>query len=299
MTVYSPLSKSCTVRLVKTIPVDELVKIWSKRYQIDVKDFFENILELHEYECLESGLVFYSKQARGGDSKFYGQLQNLAWYYEEDKWEFQRALSDISPMDSVLEVGSGSGYFLSKLHQRKQSKILGLELNKSGAQSCQEKGLDVREELLDDFAVTTTEKFDVVCSFQVLEHVEEPLAFLEAQILLLKQGGQLIISVPNGESFLAKQDCALLNMPPHHLSRWTVKTAKYLAEKLELELKKVEFEPLAKCHVPEYVDAYFSCLPNIPKLKGLMIYIIRFIISFSVIRKQLKGHTLYMVFNKR
>jgi SAM-dependent methyltransferase len=48
-----------------------------------------------------------------------------------------------------------------------------------------------------DIAAIGDQRFDVVCIFHVLEHILDPLPFLQRCISLLHKGGRLIIEVPS------------------------------------------------------------------------------------------------------
>ena len=45
-------------------------------------------------------------------------------------------------------------------------------------------------------------KFDIITFFEVLEHLDNPLYFIEGVVKLLKPNGKLVISVPSRERLL-------------------------------------------------------------------------------------------------
>jgi SAM-dependent methyltransferase len=146
-------------------------------------------------------------------------------------------------------------------------------------------------------------KFDAVCSFQVLEHLSDPLSFLKDAINLIKPGGKLIISVPNQDSFIRFDSQDLLNMPPHHMARWSPFTFKWLERILPLELETINFEPLAVYHVDWYILVQCSRFSKY-SIRGLLFRIARKYMSTSLknlvfSRKFITGHTLYVVFKKK
>ena len=293
----SPLDINAKSILRKKISVKDLVKAWSETYDIEVAHLFSGSKEIVEFQCQESGLIFYGPPNLSGDGEFYVQLSKIDSYYSKDKWEFDEALKDIGTNSPrVLEIGSGFGHFLSKLNH--QDKAIGLELNEDGVDECRKKGLDVRRVDLDEFAYNNKEAFDVVCSFQVLEHVEDVKGFLVNQLKMLKIGGKLIVSVPNEESFLSKDPFPILNMPPHHLTRWSPKTGQFLETFLPVKLKELRFEPLDKNYVNYYVNCQLNWFPSIPKVKGLLVRMMRTFVSIPFIRKKMRGQALYMIFEK-
>ena len=84
----------------------------------------------------------------------------------------------------------------------------------------------------------------MVCTFQTLEHVEDPLAFLSTYLGLLRPNGELILSTPDQDGPIRHFDAALTEVPPHHVTRWTAKTFEALLPRLGLDCVLVEREPL-------------------------------------------------------
>jgi 2-polyprenyl-3-methyl-5-hydroxy-6-metoxy-1,4-benzoquinol methylase len=161
------------------------------------------------------------QNAPSGDQTFYAQLQNHDWYYRDVKPEFQFAVTNVRPGDRLLEIGCGRGAFASLLPDRVTYR--GLEFNEVATSRAQIQGLDVEKKSIEDEALQRPASYDVICHFQVLEHVSDPYAFMLACSRALKPGGLLIVAVPADNSFVGYAESAWLNMPPHHLTRWTEK----------------------------------------------------------------------------
>jgi SAM-dependent methyltransferase len=125
------------------------------------------------------------------------------------------------------------------------SKCQGIEINTEAAERATSKGLPVTTRSLSEMACTHPGEFDVVCAFQVLEHLSDPKVFLEQVCSLLSQNGRLILSVPN-------RDCSLgldrnpLDFPPHHMSRWAAETFSNISKFFPLELQDVIRQPLMR-----------------------------------------------------
>ena len=68
------------------------------------------------------------------------------------------------------------------------------------------------------------ESIDVVCMFQVLEHMDRLDVLFQKLNWLMKSGGSLFIAVPNSRSIEFNElNGALLDMPPAHIGRWNKK----------------------------------------------------------------------------
>ena len=103
----------------------------------------------------------------------------------------------------LLEIGCGNSVLLPALHKEFGFKITGLDYSEFGCKQT-EKILErdqVKGEIIlgDAFNPPSEliEKFDVVCSFGVVEHFEDTAATLKAFAKFLKPGGILITSIPN------------------------------------------------------------------------------------------------------
>ena len=209
-----------------------------------------------------TGFAFYSPPQLAGDASLYEQLQHFDWYYMQEKWEFDQALRWIESLglgQHLLEVGVGQGSFL----QQARSKGLvptGVELNPSGAAAARDLGFDVLMEPLSHIRQRLGDgSWDVICSFQVLEHLADPLSFLHDAAALLRPTGVLILSVPNAE--VARQldperERDLLDQPPHHMGHWSPQVFRFLPSVLPLALESLAYEPLAPQHVEWFVASW-------------------------------------------
>ena len=128
----------------------------------------------------------------------------------------------------TLEIGCGSGYMLEALSEQGKGVYEGFEPIASEAAKAVERLTPrlgaaaarsrVQTAVLEDAAVPAA-KYDVIYSYHVFEHLENPLVMLHKAKLWLKPGGVLVITCPNVEGALPARDlsqwrCAL----PSH--RW-------------------------------------------------------------------------------
>lgn len=202
--------------------------------------------DVEEFELLEDedGLRIWSPQITG-DSQFYSELaQNNSWYYLNDKREYDLAFGYIGDQ-SVLEVGCGEGHFAL---QKKFSAYIGLELNREAVKKATGQGLDVRLQSLQDYAREHPASVARVCSFQVLEHLPDPRAFLQAAHTVLQPDGLLITAVPSEDSFAGSIRSNGLNAPPHHITRWTDKCLRTLPIRQGFECLEIVHIPVEPVH---------------------------------------------------
>jgi 2-polyprenyl-3-methyl-5-hydroxy-6-metoxy-1,4-benzoquinol methylase len=181
--------------------------------------------------------------------QYYDALQRLPWYYLEDKPEYQVAKKWISSADQVLEVGCGSGAFSRHITV---SHYTGLEFNDEAVRSATQRGLHVENGSIEQHVVGREGQYDVVCAFQVLEHIAPVHNFIAASVRGLRIGGRLIYCVPSEESYVSLLQNASLNLPPHHVTRWTDAALKSIARLFPLEIVAIEHERLADIHKSTY-----------------------------------------------
>ncbi|MDF3027773.1 MAG: methyltransferase family protein [Fluviicola sp.] len=253
-TVFSPMTYSNDVSLVAKIPVKRIVDTYRLDQQMDISRLFPGIETIELYRCNSSGFEFFWPLTIAGDDVYYQELGQKAWYYHPDRWEHIEVIKELKN-EKILEVGCGSGAFLKNVVSKTSCAIEALELNSESVKQLRSGGFHVSNTPVEEYAKENPGQFDLVCSFQVLEHVSTPYEFLKAQIELLKSGGKLIIGVPNNDSFIGSNLhlSRILNEPPHHMGRWTYESLRSL-EKIfpELEYTDVKYEPMVNDNVSVY-----------------------------------------------
>ncbi|HTY03046.1 MAG TPA: class I SAM-dependent methyltransferase [Rhodocyclaceae bacterium] len=92
-------------------------------------------------------------------------------------------------MPAVLDVGCFDGRFLGSLGSAKR---YGIEISDSAAAVAAQRGVTILGHDFED--IDTTLRFDVITAFDVIEHAEDPRAFLESLNQRLLPGGLLVVS---------------------------------------------------------------------------------------------------------
>ena len=264
----SILTGEDTACLLTQCEPEKISQAWMARMSVDVGDEFRKLDLIEYWECTTTGFRWYTPPDAAGDAALYTQLEKFKWYYMPDKWEFSATLDLLRSVSSVLEVGVGEGHFL-QLARSKGYSIQGVELNPNGAARARSLGFQVHELMLYELGRQIDQRFDAICSFQVLEHVPNPREFLEGMISVLNPGGKIIISVPNA-AVMRKVDPDnqdLLNQPPHHMGHWDEKVFRSLENILPVNITSVHREPLANYHIAGMVNGYLRSLlyPRIGK----------------------------------
>jgi SAM-dependent methyltransferase len=99
---------------------------------------------------------------------------------------------------SILDVGCASGYFLQSLGKTWEKH--GLEIFHLAAQRARERGEISVHECEMASAGFANESFDVVCSFDVVEHLSDPMTFFREARRILKPSGWLLLGTGDSGS---------------------------------------------------------------------------------------------------
>lgn len=299
--IKSSLDKSSKAFLKETILVEKLVEGYQNQFGIDISRYFKDITEIGLYECTKTKYRFYYPYGIDGDSDFYQKLQKFSWYYVPWKWEHEITFKQLGRNEKILEVGSGGLGFIEKMHNY-GFNMTGLELNADSSIKAKEIGLEVFNETIQVHATKNFEKYDVVCSYQVLEHIDEVNPFIKAQVDCLKKGGKLIISVPNNDSFLKFTSFFLLNMPPHHMGLWNKKSLYSLTKVFNIRIEKLYYEPLQQHHFDWYINSTIEKKINKYRIIKIAFNKMRLKKIYSYIIKKssnyICGHTVLAIYTK-
>lgn len=232
-------SKDITIK--ESISVDEL----NARYEhaFGIQDALESN-RLDYCVCASCGLGFFNPMETAGE-ELYEHLQSFDWYYMTQKYEYKIAEKYLpAEGGAVLEVGAGKAAFANVVGA---GRYTGLEFNDKAIQRASEAGIRLIKQSVEAHS-SSGNMYDAVVSFQVLEHVRNPADFIRGCVACLKVGGCLIIGVPAGDGVFGRALNNILDMPPHHVTRWSEATLRNMAPSFGLDVLDIEYEPVAGYH---------------------------------------------------
>lgn len=300
-----------------TVDLTNALKRWERELSIvfppfiwqQYSQFFDRPLTLFKcqrccFGCFEPVVA--------GSAEFYRAI-SANNYYNSVKWEFLVAANDLSEMGAhkILDVGCGSGGFLDFLRAKKNGyDLYGYDLNAELVEELSSKGYSMIPIDQSQFKEVLCEDglFDAICMLQVLEHTDDPIGFVRSFTRWLKPGGSLIISTPDANGPIKNFPDALTEIPPHHVTQWTVDTMKAMMGQLNFSVFAIQHEPL-----PDFLwDSYLPVLwddaiwpvqlfDSLAKSRGLISVGERAGFAASLMRDMgikwlhgVPGHTLYV-----
>jgi ubiquinone/menaquinone biosynthesis C-methylase UbiE len=106
---------------------------------------------------------------------------------------------------NVLEIGCGEGYGVELLYKNSDQLTL-IDKSPYTAEAIKEKypKVTIIQERIPPLTQLESNSFDVVISFQVIEHIKEAALYLEEIYRVLKPNGKAYISTPNASKTIAR-----------------------------------------------------------------------------------------------
>ncbi|WP_321405105.1 class I SAM-dependent methyltransferase [Maridesulfovibrio sp.] len=193
------------------------------------EDELEHIYK-HEYHVTDKPLMLQH------------QLEDQDWHAATNTARLETIEKLLGRKGSILDVGSGNGFFLKQAVERGWL-AKGVEPADKAVEYCRSIGLDVVHSVFDQECAETIGKFDVVYLWEVLEHLPNPAGLLNLCRQVLNRGGLVVVGVPNDYNKLQKIMVEDMDekpwwvTPPHHINFFN-------RNSLELLLRRLDFEPL-------------------------------------------------------
>lgn len=144
------------------------------------------------------------------------------------------------PEKTLLEVGSGFGTFCEEVKQLGIfDRIYAVEPTPDLAETCRQRGLDVIEKPFEK--VDEIERVGVIASFEAVEHMFSPEAFVKQCARILPTGGLLIISCPSGKGFdVTVMQAASDTVDHEHLNYLHPRSLAHLVSRCGFEVLEVQ-----------------------------------------------------------
>jgi 2-polyprenyl-3-methyl-5-hydroxy-6-metoxy-1,4-benzoquinol methylase len=215
------------------------------------KRYGENYLN---YETKNEAAFLQLQEKSLEDVGFYKQEKSLGLPLAAGAPQSGRPTPQITPGPRVLDIGCATGALLEKLAQRNW-QTTGVEISLPQAEYARrERNLDIRTETLEKNHFPDS-SFDVVLASHVIEHVNNPLSFVQEVHRILKKDGCFYVTTPNINSFQAflfgsRWRSAIFD----HLYLFSVKTLSAMLVKAGFRVEQVvTWGGLAKGSAPGFL----------------------------------------------
>jgi len=226
-------TKNKTTYVINSIPTG--AQIFHKSKKISIK----NKLDFVVFECTTCSLV----QAKVKKVPYYKETIRSASFSDEmlrfRKKQFKDIIKNIkSNHISVFELGSGSGEYLN-IFKSLGCLTFGIEGSIKGFEKSIKNLHNVKNIYLDSKQkIPFDKKFDVVTSFNFIEHLVDPINTLKLTKKMLKDNGVCIFEVPNFDKI--KVESLYNEFIPDHLFYFTKSTFRMLLEMSGYEILEVK-----------------------------------------------------------
>jgi 2-polyprenyl-3-methyl-5-hydroxy-6-metoxy-1,4-benzoquinol methylase len=194
----------------------------------------------------EEALGHYPADYQPFRSMLGAQLHPWARWLERRHWQLRcRAVECFHRGGALLDVGCGAGRFLDVMRWTGRWQVAGVEVHQEAVGQCrQELGLVIHQGDLSTLDLPS-ETWDVVTMWEVLEHLPNPIAALEAVARILKPEGVLLLSTPNAEAWQA-------TLWGKWWAGWDIPRHQYVftGSTLEALLARTGFRVVKRLHLP-------------------------------------------------
>jgi SAM-dependent methyltransferase len=136
----------------------------------------------------------------------------------------------------IAEIGSGSGDFIRSMHNHGFNNVVGYELNPHAREMAKAAGLNIKPQ--DEFFQNAGPKIDLLCMFDVIEHIPDPEDFLVHCKDILAPDGLIAMVTGNIGSITSR----LLGKmwwfltPPDHCIIYTKDSMRTMLQRLDYEV---------------------------------------------------------------
>ena len=191
------------------------------------------------YECRNCGFLqmpnYFLEQTKMYENYItlssYKEQPHVLTIFERIK-QFKGKFEELS----LLDIGCNDGGFLSQAKKLGFKNIFGIEPTKDAYKECLSKQIPVINQFFSsnlNLNLLSNEKFDVIVSRQVLEHIEDINDFVKTIKNILSKDGILLIEIPDHSMNYENLDYSFWE---EHVNYFTISTLRNLLRSNELNI---------------------------------------------------------------
>lgn len=209
-----------------------------------IRDFSSQRGNFSLYECVKCYVQFWEPFRSPGPEWYKAQKKYATKeprLYRGYHKKFLSLYPTFPEGTKILDVGCGRGELLQELRKR-GCECWGVDFDELTIRAAKER-LRLQNlfsmDLIEFLGKKDLPEFDIITSFEVIEHLDDPLSFLQGIKKHLKKSGKIILSTPSRERLMP--DEYSWDFPPTHLSRWNEEAIATLAKKINFEISSVHY----------------------------------------------------------
>ena len=171
-------------------------------------------------KCVDCALVFCaeipSNQHLEEHYSHYGRNDYLSPITVKRYNDLLNSFEKYRTFNRILDVGCGIGFFLEEAKNHNW-EAHGTEFTDEAINVCASKNIIMHKGDIEDIDFGEIE-FDVITSFEVIEHLKDPLKHFQKAAKLLRKGGLMYITTPNFNSLnsrILKDKWNVISYPEH------------------------------------------------------------------------------------
>jgi SAM-dependent methyltransferase len=138
--------------------------------------------------------------------------------------------------DRLGEIGCGNGLVQRQVEEHFGLPVEGIDLNLAALQQNVSRSSPLFFYDIFDRHIDFHHRYDVLFLFDVIEHLEDDRAFLEAALEMLKPGGVCVINVPARQDLYSEYD-----RRAGHLRRYSLESLKSLVQRCGLQVRAASY----------------------------------------------------------
>ena len=270
-------------------------------------------MQTEKYKIIGGIKVFHSAQfdhddyhAQGLENLYHAEEKHF-WFISRKKFIYQMMSKYIHFDAKVIEVGAGTGNVSHYLLEQGYKDVSVGEMHFNGLRYAKQQ-YGIKECLqFDLFNAPYVDEYDVVCMFDVIEHIADENAALKKIYQMLKTDGKIVLTVP-AHMWLWNREDAIAG----HKRRYSKKYIKQILVKNGFEIVEIKFffifiTPLLFLRTVLHKDSgkaisskeYHQEISISPILNTLLLYLSSFENKISRWLPNVLGGSLFVIARKK
>jgi 2-polyprenyl-3-methyl-5-hydroxy-6-metoxy-1,4-benzoquinol methylase len=203
-----------------------------------------------------------------GDKNFYASISEI---YVDERWDKSIVQSDTNDSFTILDVGSGPKPIFSHRTKLPGAKFAVIDENPTVVNSLSLQNVTI---FSNPFQIPDDSfRYSHIVALHFLEHIMNPVKdFLQLK-KHLSNDGVLWVSTPNRNRKYMHGNFEPLDIPPHHVSSWSIRALASFAELLQMQITSVWVSTRNEWHFYSPIISKFYKKKEYRKIRNIGFYI--------------------------